>query len=198
MKTLEIKHNGTLIATSQDFDIDVQSWRSDLTGHYDEIKVNKFEVAENSTYYKVLDCKFNSRSIQITAKDEKTTAKTSGRIKYISDNKMTIQLSGEVEFNTKIDFSEKPYKLGDRITVTEKLVRESAQHDHIAFKKFWNPVSIKKQTVMIIGIRTLQNGKAGYHDWYFLPDLYFKALLVVSGLHKKPFYVIYRDDYERI
>lgn len=61
--------------------------------------------------------------------------------------------------------------------------------------KTWDIFPLKKSKKgIVIGIRTLSNGRTSYQSDYgyiYYPNNYFKALLVVSGIHAKPFFVKY-------
>ena len=86
------------------------------------------------------------------------------------------------------------YKLG-QIIETDKHLERRTIYTSEPFKpdgKQWIETKIKTpKKVMIIGVRTLTNGK---RDWtkegiFYWPTEYIKALLVVENLNRKPFYI---------
>ena len=80
------------------------------------------------------------------------------------------------------------YKLGQIIEAKSMLLRLK----DLGNKKYWQSINIKPTQVMIIGIRTLQDGHNEYLPDYgnvFYPESYLKALLVVENLNTKPFYI---------
>ena len=89
----------------------------------------------------------------------------------------------------------KVYNLGDKYKASKKLVRRTKYIKGIVFNqryKYWDVQKIN-QEVLIIGIRTLSNGTTTWDDEagnLYEPTDYFQALLVVSDLHKKPFYIL--------
>lgn len=89
----------------------------------------------------------------------------------------------------------KVYNLGDKYKASKKLVRRTKYIKGIVFNqryKYWDVQKIN-QEVLIIGIRTLSNGTTMWDDEagnLYEPTDYFQALLVVSDLHKKPFYIL--------
>lgn len=84
-------------------------------------------------------------------------------------------------------------KFGELITVDHKLVRR-AKHIDGKEHKIWQKQILKNPIdAILIGQRTLSDGHVYYwgDEIGFLYDAhkYFKALLVVSDMNTKPFYV---------
>lgn len=94
----------------------------------------------------------------------------------------------------------KTYRLGQKITcsIMYKRVSEYRNHptDELAWKihwKVWIQKAIKKQKVMVIGIRTLSNGVSHWNGdgegVSYEAKEFFKALLVVRTINSKPFLI---------
>ena len=88
--------------------------------------------------------------------------------------------------------------LGEKIHIESKLVRRQTQkvnaHSLYPTKyvyKYWAEVPFERDGI-IVGIRTLQNGKRGLdgeHGYYFAAEEYIKVLLVAYSLREKPVHV---------
>ena len=60
--------------------------------------------------------------------------------------------------------------------------------------KVWEEVKTNQKVVMVVGERTLRNGTSFWQEecgYVFEPKEYFKAILVVENLDRKPFYINY-------
>jgi len=90
------------------------------------------------------------------------------------------------------------FELGQRIEVKNRLQRilrqdDTPKHSWERSIKEWVTKELPKETeVMVVGIRTLSNGTTNWEDEIgniFTPKEYFRALLVVENMKRKPFYV---------
>lgn len=90
------------------------------------------------------------------------------------------------------------YKLGQELIIESKLKRVTEFKRTATFnftKKYrkWEELKLKEpQKVIVVGVRTLFNGFVEYDTEVgsmFCQETHLKALLVVSKLSEKPFYV---------
>lgn len=76
---------------------------------------------------------------------------------------------------------------GLKVEINHKLVRSYSRNKGC----YWELVHIPR-----IGIRTLSNGKMingsdnEFPEFYYIPNEYISALLVVSDMYHKPFYIL--------
>jgi len=78
-------------------------------------------------------------------------------------------------------------KFGDRITVTHKLIRDKTGTMHK-----WRPWPIPETQVMVIGKRTLNNGRAEYfndHIEYDHKEYITAHIVVATSGRTNPFYI---------
>lgn len=89
---------------------------------------------------------------------------------------------------------------GKTILVKSYLQRTTTKSAKGGYVKDWHKCDfVSPKKVLVIGVRTLQNGKVNYEEEVgaiFTRDTKqdFKALLVVERPTRKPFYVLF-DDY---
>lgn len=85
--------------------------------------------------------------------------------------------------------------LGEKITVEKeykRVRRWDYSKDHGQRMKEWEMKPIKPITGVIVGIRTLSNGRTDFDNeagYMYSPNYFFKALLVSVSLYRKPILV---------
>jgi hypothetical protein len=95
-------------------------------------------------------------------------------------------------------------KFLQKITIDSKLHRSRGYQSYgdIGWRvrtRFWEDRKFREgvtKEVIVIGVRTLSNGKTEYEEEVgnmYTPITYFKALLVVESLSSKPFYIKHPD-----
>ncbi len=75
-------------------------------------------------------------------------------------------------------------KFGEKITVSQKLRRESNRHQFV-----WREIRCPTKVVRVIGIRTLKNGYVD--EGCFIAESHLRAYLVVESMGRKPFLIPY-------
>jgi hypothetical protein len=87
--------------------------------------------------------------------------------------------------------------LGQRIKVFSKYKRvHKYDSGHVGIR-IWKETPINTDGI-IIGFRTLSNGTVTYNEEgaYFNPSDHFRAILVVSNVNNKPYFVPYEAIYQ--
>jgi hypothetical protein len=86
--------------------------------------------------------------------------------------------------------------LGEPIRFDQVLVRKESNErlrseNHNSYLKYWENKALGKQEHgIVVGVRTLSNGIKTYCEaLLYKPKYYFKALLVITDLRKKPVFV---------
>ena len=90
------------------------------------------------------------------------------------------------------------WTLGERVRVDHRLVRQV----HDRSRKVWVYEDLLvEQEGLVVGVRTLSNGKRDWESvddfgggggyWEYQPSAYFRALLVVTDLRRRPFLVLH-------
>jgi len=82
-------------------------------------------------------------------------------------------------------------RLGQTITVDHSLIRE-----YRGYSRNWEKRKRIPKEVIVIGVRTLHNGRVEYENdiKFFVSMEKFKALLVVENLKNKPFCIKYEES----